>query len=102
MSKAVKWSLLLLLFSAAVIPVQLLFQIDYEEHREYWCSDAHYYEARCEAAERAYGQGWIGLTVTGLVFLGSLGVLFDRLVLAGTHDEHDEADEYDEAESASV
>jgi len=92
MSKAVKRSVLVLLFVAAVIPIQLLFQLDYEEHRDYWCGDAHYYEARCEAAEQAYAQGWIGLSITGLAFLGSLGVLFDRFLLAGAHDEHGDAE----------
>ncbi len=92
MSKAVKRSVLVLLFVVAVIPIQLLFLLDYEEHRDYWCGDAHYYQTRCEAAEGAITQGWIGLSLTGLAFLGSLGVLFDRFVLAGTHGEHDEAE----------
>ena len=76
-----KRALWILLAVLAITPLQLLNLLDAEEQKVYWCDAAHYSSARCHAAEEAVTTTLWSVVVLALALLGSLGVVFDRLIL---------------------
>lgn len=81
-NRKLKWGLLLFLVTLVIAPVQMLFLLDYEVDKEYWCSQEHFSTARCEAAEGAVFSTLRTLVVFGLAMLVGIAMLLDLIILA--------------------
>jgi len=81
-----KWSLILLLACLVIAPLQMLFLIDYETDKAYWCGADHFNTVRCEEAAAAVAGTLVTLVVLTLALVGSLGVILDRTLLPPDHD----------------
>jgi hypothetical protein len=83
-----KRSLIIFVACLAILPLQLIFLVDYEHDKAYWCGADHYSSARCHEAEGTVNSTVITSVILTLAMLGSLGLIMDRMLLPPAHD-HD-------------
>lgn len=79
--RVLMWSWLILVATVVLFPLQVIFLLDHELDKDYWCSEAHYSSTRCHEAEGAVTSGIWSLVVVSLAFLVSVGVLLDRFIM---------------------